>query len=172
MKNPASRPLRSLTVGDLESVMALAATDHAPPQFYRAVEDLAQDVLGHTLFTVMAFHGDTVEVERVHSSNPGAYPVGGRKRKRGTPWGEVVLDRGEIFIAHTPDEVRNAFDDHALIFSLGIGSIMNVPIGYRGRRLGTMNLSHEAGWYRNADHVAARAIGALFVPALLMHVKS
>jgi GAF domain-containing protein len=172
MKNHASRPVRSLTVGDLESVMALAAADHAPAQFYRAVENLAQDVLGHTLFTVMAFHGDTVEVERIHSSNPAAYPVGGRKRKRGTPWGEVVLDRGEVFIAHTAEEVRSAFDDHALIFSLGIGSIMNVPIGYRGRRLGTMNLSHEAGWYRNADHIAARAIGALFVPALLTHAKS
>lgn len=172
MKNPASRPLRSLTVGDLESVMRLAAADHAPEQVYRAVEDLAQDVLGHTLFTVMAFDAETYEVERVHSSNPRAYPVGGRKPKRGTPWGKVVLDQGEIFIAHTPDEVRNAFADHALIFSLGIGSIMNVPIGYKGRRLGTMNLSHEAGWYRNADHVAARAIGALFVPAMLLHLEA
>ena len=172
MKNPAPRALRSLTVADLESIMALGAADHAPAQFYRAVETLAQEVLGHTLFTVMAFYGDTVEVERVHSSNPDAYPVGGRKQKRGTPWGKVVLDRGEIFIAHTPDEVRDAFADHALIFSLGIGSIMNVPIGYKGRRIGTMNLSHEAGWYRNADHVAARAIGALFVPALLMHLGS
>jgi GAF domain-containing protein len=172
MKNPALRPLRSLTAGDLESMMTLAAGDHAPEQFYRAVEDLAQDVLGHTLFTVMAFDAETYEVERLHSSNLSAYPVGGRKPKRGTPWGKVVLDQGEIFIAHTPDEVRNAFADHALIFSLGIGSIMNVPIGYRGRRLGTMNLSHEAGWYRNADHVAARAVGALFVPALLMHVMS
>ena len=172
MKIATARPVRSLTVKDLESVTALAAADHAPAQFYRAVENLAQDVLGHTLFTVMAFDADTYEVERVHSSNIGAYPVGGRKPKRGTPWGKVVLDQGEIFIAHTPDEVRDAFTDHALIFSLGIGSIMNVPIGYRGRRLGTMNLSHEAGWYRNADHVAARAIGALFVPALLMHFTS
>jgi GAF domain-containing protein len=172
VKIATARPVRSLTVKDLESVTALAAADHAPAQFYRAVENLAQDVLGHTLFTVMAFDADTYEVERVHSSNLGAYSVGGRKPKRGTPWGKVVLDQGEIFIAHTPDEVRDAFTDHALIFSLGIGSIMNVPIGYRGRRLGTMNLSHEAGWYRNADHVAARAIGALFVSALLMHFKS
>lgn len=167
-----SHPLRPLTVSDLEAVMTLSARDHAPPQLYRAVEQLTQDVLGHTLFTVMAFDATTYEVERVHSSNLGAYPVGGRKPKRGTPWGKVVLDEGEIFIAHTPDEVRDAFADHALIFSLGIGSIMNVPIGYKGLRLGTMNLSHEAGWYRNADRVAARAIGALFVPALLMHPHS
>lgn len=169
MKTATKHPVRSLTISDLEAVTALAAAEHAPAQFYRAVEDLAQNVLGHTLFTVMAYYGDTVEVERIHSSNPAAYPVGGRKQKRGTPWGKVVLDRGEIFIAHTPDEVRDAFADHELIFSLGIGSIMNVPISYRGQRLGTMNLSHEAGWYRNADHVAARAIGALFVPALLIH---
>ena len=89
------------------------------------------------------------------------------KKKQGTPWSKVVLDQGEVFIARTPEEVRATFDDHALIFSLGIGSIMNVPIGYRGRRLGTMNISHEAGWFRDQDAAAGRLIASLLVPALL-----
>ena len=160
-----------LQIADIDAVATVSAVDPAPDAIYRAVEELTQRVLGHTLFTVMALHEATVEVERVYSSNLAAYPVGGRKRKRGTPWGAAVLDRGEIFIAHTPDDVRAAFDDHALIFSLGIGSIMNVPIGFRGRRLGTMNLSHRAGWYANADREAARIVAALLVPALLAHGK-
>jgi GAF domain-containing protein len=161
----------SLQIADVDAVATISATEQAPEALYRAVEELTQRVFGHTLFTVMAFHEATVEVERVYSSNLAAYPVGGRKRKRGTPWGSAVLDRGEIFIAHTSDDVRAAFDDHALIFSLGIGSIMNVPIGFRGRRLGTMNLSHRAQWYAKADFAAVRIIGALLVPALLTHGK-
>lgn len=30
------------------------------------------------------------------------------------------------------------FADHELIFSLGIGAILNVPIRFRGRSLGTL----------------------------------
>ena len=56
----------------------------------------------------------------------------------------------------------------ALIFSLGVGSIMNVPIAYRGRRLGIINIAHEAGWFRDQDAAAGRLIAALLVPALLV----
>ena len=126
-----------------------------------------QSVIGHRLFTILRVHEAGMEVERIYSSNTAAYPVGGRKKKQGTPWSRIVLDRGDVFVARTPDEVRDAFDDHALIFSLGIGSIMNVPIGYRGRRLGTMNISHEAGWFRDQDAAAGRLIASLLVPALL-----
>jgi GAF domain-containing protein len=93
--------------------------------------------------------------------------VGGRKAKRGTPWGRVVLERGDVFVARNPDEVRDAFSDHALIFSLGIGSIMNIPLAYRGRRLGTMNISHDAGWFSEQDAAAGRLIAPCVVMSLL-----
>jgi GAF domain-containing protein len=107
------------------------------------------------------------EVERVYSSNPAAYPVGGRKPKRDTEWSRVVLAEGRVFVARTPEEIRQAFPDHGLIESLGIGSIMNVPIGVGGRRLGVMNVSHGAGWFTPDDVEEARIIAALLTPALL-----
>ena len=127
----------------------------------------AQKAIGHTLFTVMRLHRASGEVERLYSSRPDLYPVGGRKQKSGTRWGAAVLDRGEAFIANDREAVRDAFADHALIFSLGIGAIMNVPIRFRGVSLGTMNLSHEAGWFREADIGPGKAIAALLVPLLL-----
>ena len=159
---------RVLTIDDLAGLAALSASAHEPRELYAAVDALAQKVIGHCLFTIMRVHEAAMEVERVHSSNTAAYPVGGRKQKRGTPWGQVVLDKGEVFVARTPDEVRAAFDDHALITSLGVGSIMNVPIGYRGRRLGTMNIAHEAGWFRDQDAAAGLLFAPLLVPALLV----
>jgi transcriptional regulator with GAF, ATPase, and Fis domain len=158
---------RALTLDDLRSLAGLLASAHTPRELYAAVDALLQTIIGHRLFTIMRVHESSMEVERVYSSNLAAYPVGGRKTKRGTPWSKVVLDRGEVFIARTPEEVREAFDDYALIFSLGVGSIMNVPIGYGGRRLGTMNISHEARWFRDQDAAAGLLIAPLLVPALM-----
>ena len=158
---------RALAIAELAALAALSAGEHQPSELYAAVDALVQKVIGHRLLTIMRVHEAALEVERVYSSNAVVYPVGGRKKKRGTAWSKVVLDRGEVFVARTPAEVRAAFDDHVLIFSLGIGSIMNVPIGYRGRRLGTMNISNEAGWFRDAHATAGLLIASLLVPPLL-----
>jgi GAF domain-containing protein len=157
-----------LTTTDLAALAALSAGAHEAAQLYAAVDAVVQKVIGHKLFTIMRVHEAAQEVERLHSSNEAAYPVGGRKQKRDTHWGRVVLDEGQVFIARTPDAVREAFADYELIFSLGVGSIMNVPINYRGRSLGTMNISHEAGWFREQDAAAGRLLAALLVPALLV----
>ena len=158
---------RPLTLADLASLADLLASEPQPALLYAAIDALAQDVIGHRLFTLMRVHEASSQVERIYSSNPAAYPVGGRKEKRGTPWSRVVLDRGEVFIARTPEEVREAFSDHELIFSLGIGSIMNIPLAYRGRCLGTMNISHESGWFTETDAAVGRLIAPFVVPSLL-----
>jgi|SRR5579862_9565983 len=158
---------RAMNISDLARLSQLFAADHQPAQLYAAVDDLIQRRMGHRLLTIMRVHEAAMEVERVYSSNATAYPVGGRKKKRGTPWSALVLDKGEVFIAATPADVRAAFDDYELIFSLGVGSIMNIPIGYRGRRLGTINISHQAHWFTDEDAAGGRLIAPLLVPALL-----
>lgn len=158
---------RALNVSDLAALAERFAVEPQPALLYAAVDALVQEVIGHRLFTLMRVHEATDEVERIYSSNTAAYPVGGRKVKRGTPWSRAVLDRGEVFVARNADEVRDAFADHGLIESLGIGSIMNVPIGWAGMRLGTMNISHEAGWFTKDDERAGRVIAPFLVPSLL-----
>jgi GAF domain-containing protein len=156
-----------LTDQDVAAVMEITAVNAAHEATYAAVEALAQRLIGHRLFTVLRHIGAAAEVERLYSSNPTAYPVGGRKQKRDTAWGRVVLDRGEVYIARNPDEVRAAFSDHALIASLGITSIMNVPIRFGGKSLGTMNLCGEAGQYTEADASVGKVIAALLVPVVM-----
>ena len=162
-----SQSRRNLAVSDLARLADISATERDPTALYAAVDRLVQEVIGHKLFTMMRVHEASAEVERIYSSNTAAYPVGGRKQKRGTPWSAVVLDRGEVFVARNRHEVREAFADYELIESLGIGSIMNVPLAWRGRRLGTMNISHEAGWFTEQHALAGRLIAAFVVPSLL-----
>lgn len=153
---------------DLAAMAEIAARRHDPMELYKAADALVQRTIGHRLFTILRAHEALEEVERLYSSNTTAYPVGGRKKKQDTHWGRVVLGEGQVFVAHTPEEVKHAFADHELIFSLGIGALMNVPIGYAGRRLGTMNISHQANWFTPEDAECGRIIAALLVPALLV----
>jgi hypothetical protein len=157
----------ALELTDVASAMEVAASEPDAAATFRAIEELARRLVGFRLFTVMRNHETTAEVERLHSSDVAAYPVGGRKRKEGTRWGEKVLDRGEVFLARNRDELRDAFPDYELIFSLGISAILNVPIRHCGRCIGTMNLCGDEGQYGQADIGAAKVLAGLLVPALV-----
>jgi len=156
-----------LTIADLAELYEGAAGAKDAMALYRLVDALVLKRIGHRLFTIMRLHESGQEVERVYSSNEQAYPVLGRKKKQGTHWGDQVLGRGQVHIARTKEDVKRVFADYELIFSLGVGSIMNMPVSFRGRQLGTMNISGEENQYTEADVRAARAIAAYLVPVFL-----
>jgi hypothetical protein len=164
---PDAAPRPALQVSDLERLASALAATGRPPAIYQALEALSSRVIGHRLFTIMRFDADRGEVERVHTSLPSVYPVGGRKAKARTAWSDHVLRDQKIFVAADPDGIRAAFDDHNTILGLGLGSIINVPIVFEGRCLGTMNLCHQAGWYGTADEPIGRLLASFLVPPLL-----
>ena len=76
-------------------------------------------------------------------------------------------ERQQPYLGRTFAEVRAVFFDHALIASLGCGSVLNVPVVWDGRSLGTINLLHEEGWYDASDAGLGLLFAALAVPAYL-----
>jgi hypothetical protein len=161
------RPRRDLRIDDLNLLAEALRAGGLPHAIYAALEAVSSEVVGHRLFTIMRFVADRSEVERVHSSMPSVYPVGGRKKKAETAWTDHVLHDMKVFRGTTPDDIRAAFDDHQTILGLGLGSIINVPIVFEGRCLGTMNLSHQAGWYRAEDERTGVLLSAFLIPSLL-----
>lgn len=154
--------------GDDFAALAAALREGGQPQrICRAVEETAARAIGHRLFTVMRYDAARDEVERVHSSLPSAYPTGGRKTKRATAWADHVLRDARVFRANDADGIRAAFDDHAKILGLGLSAVLNVPLVFDGRVVGTMNLLHQAGWYRPEDEATGLALGAFLVPVLI-----
>jgi hypothetical protein len=158
---------RPLQIADLERLAQALEAAHQPVGICGAIEALSAEVIGHRLFTVMRFDATRSEVERVHTSLSAVYPVGGRKQKPESAWSNRLLRDRQVFRATGPEEIRAAFDDHATILGLGLGSILNVPIVFDGRCVGTMNLCHEAGWYRPDDEATGRLLAAFLVPVLL-----
>lgn len=101
--------------------------------------DLCGSAVANELFTAMRFHAETMEVERLHSTLPGSYPVSGRKPKRDTEWGKKVLIDRRVNNGFGAADIRWAFTDHATILGLGLNAVLNVPIVRDGSVLGTIN---------------------------------
>ncbi|MBM3569060.1 MAG: GAF domain-containing protein [Alphaproteobacteria bacterium] len=153
---------------DFEHAVAQAASALAEPgqpeTGFRGIERALAGLVGHRLFTLLVTTEDR-QVQRVYTSNPTAYPVGGRKAMAPTPWGELVLGRREPYLGRDPAAIRWAFPDHELIASLGLGATINWPVVYDGRVLGTMNLLDREGAYDRRQMELCRPFAALLVPA-------
>ena len=148
-------------LAELRRCTAALATTGQPAAIYAAVEAALKSLIGHKLFTLLVVDGD--EVARIHSSNPAAYKVSGRKPMNRTPWGDHVIKQRKIWIARNAEDIKWAFFDHALIHSLGCDSCVNVPVVYDDIFIGTINVLHEANWF---DEAKAAAIAA-FVPLVI-----
>ena len=151
----------------LEAVAAVATLPGQPVALFGALDAALGAVLGHRLFTLMRYHTRTGESERLYTTHPRQYPVGGKKPLNPTAWTEQVLRRHQPYLGRTPADVEAVFFDHALIATLGCGSVLNLPVVWDGRVLGTVNLLHEAGWYDESDAPIGLIFAGFAVPGYL-----
>ena len=105
---------------------------------------------------------------RAYTSDPENYPCSGTKPVEMNSWFEVVHTRREMFVAHTLAEIAEVFPDHALIGSLGCGSVVNLPIELGGRLAATMNILDREHHYTPARTAVVRTELALPAKAALL----
>jgi hypothetical protein len=153
-------------VPHLHAVAVAAARGGQPEPLFRALDAALAAVLGHRLFTVLLHHAGTAESERRYTSQPAAYPVGGRKPLNPTPWAQQVIHERRPYLGRTAADIRDVFFDHELIASLGCASVLNLPVVWDGRLLGTVNLLHAEHWYDESDVPIGLTFAALAAPAL------
>ncbi len=147
-------------------VMAQALPGQPQPVFL-ALSDALQQAIGHRLFSVMRHDAGAGLNTRLHSSNPTAYPAGGVKPVVDSPWTRHLLRQGLPFIGDDAAAIRANFADHEMILALGCESVLNLPVRWDGRVLGTVNLLHGPGHF-TAEHARlGLALAAFAAPALL-----
>lgn len=156
----------------LDAVAAVLRDGPDRNALFKAVEDALQDTIGHRLFTLLAVLPDGEQVQRFWSSDEKAYPLTGRKRVGPTPWGEVVLKGKAPYLGLDADAIRWAFADHELIASLGLGSVINIPIVHEGRLLGTMNILHGENHFSERDVEVANRFSPYLVSAFAAEVEA
>lgn len=149
----------------LEGVVREAARPNQPAPLFAAVDTALGELVGHKLFTVMVLDHASGESERIYSSDPASYPVGGRKRSVDTPWFKQVILGRRHYLGRTRDDIRWAFADHELIERLGCRSIINVLAIYDDMVVGAANLLHEEHHYSEVDIEDCLPFVQLLVPA-------
>jgi len=141
------------------------------------LEDLFHDVeenMGVKLFTVLAFRDGGAQMERIFSSHPKEYPVGGRKvvaHDVAPDWLSACLTEQVPYFGRTSEDVRRIFKDWALISSLGCGSIINIPIVDGGVTRAALNILDAEGAYTNDDIDTAIEISRRHTESVLKAMK-
>lgn len=98
---------------------------------------------GARLFTVTILDVAHNLTRRAYSSHPVEYPVSGTKPLTHDGWHDHCITGQQIFVANTTPEFAKYFFDHALISSLGLGSVINIPITSDDTVIGTVNILGE-----------------------------
>ena len=129
------------------------------------LQELTRQIPGHSLFTVMTVDMGAGLARRAFTSHPAEYPVSGTKPIQRNSWFDIVHGERRSFVANTIGEIAEVFPDHALIASLGCGSVFNYPVVLKGELVATINMLAEEGHY-TAERVAS-AEAFLQLPASL-----
>ncbi len=158
--------MADITRDDIVDIMNLTAGPDRGAA-WAAIDALVVKLYDRRLFTALNHLPATAEVERLYSSNTDAYPVGGRKQKKDTHWGKKTLDEGQLYICHTAADIERTFFDHALIFSLGVGGMVNAPVMLGGRCIASLSISAATDRFSEADAPDLAIIAGLTLPLIL-----
>ena len=158
------------TTADIDALCAGAAA--SPNALFAAIHQIAARRLGAGLVTAMRYDEPNATVERLYSSDPAAYPVGGRKLKRDSAWSRHVLVEHRVLVSAGDEAIRAAYFDHATIFGLGLHSCVNVPLVSDGRCVGTMNVLRAETEWSDDDLGLVRALGLAALAAVLALVPA
>ncbi|MDQ2926587.1 MAG: GAF domain-containing protein [Caldimonas sp.] len=166
MSTPAesSLTLSSLEIASIADALAMAAPLAA---VLGVVDRIAMHRIGTIVFSASLCRVDAMEVERIYSSRPQAYAVGVRTNKRQTAWGRQVLQEQKVFVGEGALEMAAAFDDKEGMASIGVRSIINVPIVVQGRCLGVLNFGRGVERVSPSDVTIARFLSLAACPAFL-----
>jgi transcriptional regulator with GAF, ATPase, and Fis domain len=164
MRDIDTRPLQ---LHDLQRIARAMREPAQPATLFDAVATVAAETIGYRLITIMAHDARHHEVERLYTNMPEVYPTGGRKKKRGTPWATQILHELRPFRGENAQDIRDAFDDHQTMATLGLGSILNIPVAWDGECVGTMNLTHVEHWYKREHEEMGILLGSFLAPALV-----
>ncbi len=158
--------MAQITIDDIAHAMHLTAGPDRDAA-WAGIDAIVDRLYQRKLFTALNHLAATAEVERLYSSNTDAYPLGGRKKKRDTHWGKKTIDEGELYICHNAADIERTFFDHELIFSLGVGGMVNVPVMLNGKCIASLSISSAGDRFSEADKPELMLIAGLTLPLIL-----
>jgi len=158
-----------------ETTRAMVAALALPGQAAPALDLLGRlyrDHVGYGMMTIILFNRAAGYGRRVWSSRHDTHPPGANKAILQSDWIDLVLERGQVFVADTVAEFRPHYGDWELLQSMGLLSGANFPVIVNGVTIGSVNLTAAGEGYYTAEKVAlAGALAGAATLALLMQFQ-
>ena len=79
-----------------------------------------------------------------------------------------MLEEHRVLVSAGDDAIRESFDDHAIIFGLGLHSCVNVPLVSEGQCIGTLNVLRAKPDWSEDEIALVRALGLAALAGVLM----
>ncbi|HEY9275481.1 GAF domain-containing protein [Achromobacter sp.] len=160
-------PTSASSLLSLNAFARSLAQSGQPARGLNVLGEALQECIGYRLFTVLVLDWEAGLSRRYFSTQPATYPAGGSKPIReDSEFYAAVVQQGEPRLCLDREDCVRAFPDHELIASLGCESAVNVPVRWNGRTLGSLNLLHQAGWYRRDMFPELAWYSALAIPVV------
>lgn len=155
-----------LLIDRVDALCAGVQEAQYPVDVLDAVGAAVTRLFGPGLLTMNAWHASLLQIERLWTSDPVAYPVGGRKSKPDSPWRRQLLERAEVFVGEGDAALAAVFDDVEAIRALGCTAVVNVPLCHRGKVIGTLNFLAQRTAWQPAEIAALRMLGLVATTAV------
>ena len=138
-------------------------------EFYKKLDKTIKNNIGHRLFTLTVVDYSIKYVERVYSNNTKIYPLLGTKPIPINSWTNKVINNKKSFFGENKNQIKKLFFDYEKIFSLGCGSIINIPIINDQKILGTLNILHKERFYTIKSVKMIQPYAQLLSPYFILH---
>lgn len=138
-----------------QSLTALLAAPGPPDAFIAGLAQLFKERVGWQMFTLTTYNLKRNMVRRVFTTDPAHYPASAEKPLTDSDWTDLVLKRGQLFVAKKWEDFQPHYVDWEKLRALKLESALNYPAVVAGESIGTVNLLERENDFYTPERVAA-----------------
>ena len=158
----------SVAIHDFAVVLSRTETDESALAFLEAT---TKRLFDHILFTALRFDHPNGVMTRIYTNREDVSPIGGTKPIPTDLWADRIMTARQCYIGYSREDIREVFPDHEALLAIGCESVMNVPVVWQDRSLGSINLLGRERQFSEA-HTAPMVIFAqLALPLFIGSLK-
>ncbi len=123
-------------------------SEHAAFELFEAQ---SKTNFSHILFTVLRFDYRENTMSRLYSNREDVSPTGGTKPMPIGIWADRIIGEGRAYIGRNREDLRNVFFDYEALWAIGCESVLNVPVRWLGKTVGSMNILGRENQFTEED---------------------
>ncbi|SFB77713.1 hypothetical protein SAMN05428997_10228 [Bosea sp. CRIB-10] len=151
-------------VQDFLDVVTKATTETA---IFSALEEHSARLHDHLLFTCLRFDYDGLVMSRLYSNREDVSPTGGSKPLPSSAWADRLILEGRSYVGRSRQDLKDVFFDHEALWAIGCESVMNIPVRWLDRTVGTINILGRAAQFEEETASRFSVCAQLAVPLFL-----